>query len=48
MTAARCDLAEVFLKTGRTADAKREVISALEIAPTYGRAQDLLLKIVER
>lgn len=48
VAAARCDLGEVFLQAGRAGDAKREVLAALEIAPTYARAQDLLLKIVER
>jgi hypothetical protein len=32
---------------GRPADAKREVIAALEIAPTYPRAQELLLKLID-
>lgn len=48
VAAARCDLGEALLQAGRPADAKREVLAALEIAPTYARAQDLLLKIVER
>ena len=29
-------------------EAKQEVLAALEIAPTFERAQDLLLKIVEK
>ena len=29
------------------ADAKRQALAALEIAPSFERAQDLLLKIVE-
>ncbi len=45
--AAHTDLAESYLKAGRKDDAKRQTLAALEIAPTYGRAQDLLLKIVE-
>jgi hypothetical protein len=28
-------------------DAKRQVLAALEIAPSFERAQDLLLKIVD-
>jgi cellulose synthase operon protein C len=44
---AHCDLAEALLVAGQRADAKKEVLAALEIAPTYERAQDLLLKIVE-
>ena len=46
--AAHCDLGESYLLAGRLADAKREVLAALEIAPSFERAQDLLLKIVER
>jgi len=43
--AAHCDLAEALLLGGRRDDARREVLAALEIAPTYERAQELLLKI---
>jgi Flp pilus assembly protein TadD len=43
--AARCDLAEALLLAGRRDDARREVLAALEVAPTYERAQELLLKI---
>ena len=42
-----CDLAEAYLLTGRPADAKKEALAALEIAPTFERAQDLLLRAVE-
>jgi Tfp pilus assembly protein PilF len=45
--AAHVDLAESYLAGGQSDEAKREVIAALEIAPTYDRAQDLLLRIVE-
>ena len=45
--AAHCDLAEAYLMAGRPADAKKEALSALEIAPTFERAQDLLLRAVE-
>ncbi|MBI2835900.1 MAG: tetratricopeptide repeat protein [Acidobacteria bacterium] len=45
--AAHCDLAESYVLAGRLADARKQVIAALEIAPTYERAQDILLKVVE-
>jgi tetratricopeptide (TPR) repeat protein len=44
---AQCDLAEVLLASGDRAEAKRAVLAALEAAPTYERAQQLLLRIVE-
>ena len=44
--AAHVDLAESHLAGNRLEDAKRAVIAALEIAPTYERAQELLLRIV--
>jgi tetratricopeptide (TPR) repeat protein len=44
---AHCDLSEALLLSGQKAEAKKEVLAALEIAPTYARAQELLLKIVE-
>jgi tetratricopeptide (TPR) repeat protein len=44
---AHCDLAEVLLTLGERAEAKQAVLAALEIAPTYERAQQLLLRIVE-
>jgi cellulose synthase operon protein C len=44
---AHCDLGESYLQAGRVADAKKEALAALEIAPSYERAQDLLLKTVE-
>jgi tetratricopeptide (TPR) repeat protein len=40
------DLAESYFKGGKRAEAKKQVLAALEVAPTYERAQDLLLKIV--
>jgi tetratricopeptide (TPR) repeat protein len=43
--AAHADLAEALLASGQRAEAKREVLEALEIAPSFERAQDLLLKI---
>jgi cellulose synthase operon protein C len=44
---AHCDLAEALLMNAQRAEAKKEVLAALEIAPTYERAQELLLKIVD-
>ena len=45
--AAHCDLAESYLAVGQSPQAKRQVLAALEVAPTYARAQDLLLAIVD-
>jgi tetratricopeptide (TPR) repeat protein len=45
--AAFTDLAESYLKGGRRAEARKQTIGALEIAPSYERAQDLLLKLSE-
>jgi tetratricopeptide (TPR) repeat protein len=45
--AAHCDLAETYLATAQPAQAKRQVLAALEDAPTYARAQELLLSIVD-
>src|SRR5207245_3616620 len=44
--AAYTDLAESYFKGGKRAEAKKQTLAALEIAPNYERAQDLLLKIV--
>ena len=44
--AAHVDLAEAFLLADQFGDAKRETLAALEIAPSFERAQDLLLRIV--
>jgi cellulose synthase operon protein C len=44
---AHCDLAESYLLAGRKDDAKREALAALEIAPTFERAQDLLLRAID-
>ena len=46
--AAYTDLAESYFKSGRKAEAKKQTLAALEIAPTYERAQELLLKLVDR
>jgi tetratricopeptide (TPR) repeat protein len=43
---AHLDLAEAHFAAGQLGDAKRETLAALEIAPSFERAQDLLLKIV--
>jgi len=43
---AHTDLAEAHLLAGQFGDAKREALAALEIAPAFERAQDLLLKII--
>lgn len=45
--AAFTDLAESYYASGKPADARRQTLAALEIAPSYERAQDLLLKIAE-
>jgi tetratricopeptide (TPR) repeat protein len=44
---AHADLAEGLFQSGNHADAKREALAALEIAPTFERAQQLLLKLVD-
>jgi tetratricopeptide (TPR) repeat protein len=44
---AHADLAEAYVMAGQLAEAKRQALSALEIAPSFERAQDLLLKTVE-
>jgi tetratricopeptide (TPR) repeat protein len=45
--AAITDLAESYLRGGRKADAKKQTLAALEIAPSYERAQTLLLELVD-
>ncbi|HEY6361034.1 MAG TPA: tetratricopeptide repeat protein, partial [Vicinamibacterales bacterium] len=44
---AHIDLAEASFTGGQVDEAKRQVLAALEIAPSFERAQDLLLKIVD-
>ena len=44
---AHADLAEALLKAGQKDEARKQVLEALLIAPTYTRAQDLLLKLQE-
>ncbi|MFI5178372.1 MAG: tetratricopeptide repeat protein [Vicinamibacterales bacterium] len=43
MAEARADLAEAYLKLGRREEARRQALEALKLAPTFARAQDLLL-----
>jgi Flp pilus assembly protein TadD len=43
---AHCDLAESYLALGDKTRARRAVLAAIEVAPGYPRAQDLLLKVV--
>jgi Tfp pilus assembly protein PilF len=45
--AAHTDLAESYVAGGKRADARRQTLAALEIAPSYERAQNLLLSLVE-
>lgn len=42
---AHTDLAESYFKAGKRTDAKKQTLAALEIAPTYERAQNLLLRL---
>jgi Flp pilus assembly protein TadD len=44
---AHTDLAESYLKSGKRDEAKRQALAALEIAPAYARAQDLLLQLTD-
>jgi tetratricopeptide (TPR) repeat protein len=45
---AHTDLAATFLKLGRRDEAKRAALEALKEAPTFARAQDLLLEAIGR
>jgi tetratricopeptide (TPR) repeat protein len=45
--AAYTDLAEAYLRAGRRPEARKQTLAALEIAPSYERAQNLLLKLSE-
>jgi tetratricopeptide (TPR) repeat protein len=47
LVAAHTDLAEALLATGARADAKQEAVVALEMAPRYERAQEVLLAVVD-
>ena len=44
---AHCDLGEAYLLANRPADAKTEALAALEIAPSFDRAQELLLRSIK-
>jgi tetratricopeptide (TPR) repeat protein len=46
LATAHVNLAQAYLLGRQPADAKRETLAALEIAPAFERAQDLLLEIV--
>jgi tetratricopeptide (TPR) repeat protein len=46
--AAYTDLGESYFTGGKRAEAKKQILAALEIAPGYERAQGLLLKLVDR
>lgn len=45
--AAHTDLAESYFKGGKRPEARKQTLAALEIAPSYERAQDLLLELAE-
>jgi tetratricopeptide (TPR) repeat protein len=45
--AAQTDLAESYFRSGKRDEARRHTLAALEVAPSYERAQDLLLKLAE-
>lgn len=47
LAGAHCDLADAYLQSGKKAQAKKSVLQALEIAPNYERAQQILLACVE-
>jgi tetratricopeptide (TPR) repeat protein len=44
---AHVELAEAYIAAGQLAEAKKQALAAAEIAPSFERAQDLLLKILE-
>jgi cellulose synthase operon protein C len=44
---AYCDLGEAYLLANRPAEAKAQALAALEIAPSFDRAQELLLKSIK-
>ena len=45
---AHADLAEALLAAGQKDEARKQVMEALMVAPTFTRAQDLLLKLSRR
>jgi tetratricopeptide (TPR) repeat protein len=44
---AHTELAESYFRSGNRTEARRQTLAALEVAPSYERAQDLLLKLAE-
>jgi len=44
---AHADLGEALAEAGQREEAKKQALAALEVAPTYTRAQDLLLKLAQ-
>ena len=44
---AHTSLGEAYLRSGRTTEAKKQALLALEIAPAFEQAQDLLLRTVD-
>lgn len=44
---ARTDLADAYLRNGQAAEARRTILMALETAPSYRRAQQILLQAVD-
>ncbi len=44
---ARTDLAEAYMANGQATEARRNILNALEIAPSYQRAQQVLLQAVD-
>ncbi|MFQ5772677.1 MAG: tetratricopeptide repeat protein, partial [bacterium] len=47
LAGAHCDLADAYLQAGKKAEAKKSALAALEIAPNYSRAQEILLACLE-
>ena len=47
LAGAHCELADTYLQAGRKSEAKKSALAALEIAPSYERAQEILLECVE-
>ncbi len=47
LAGAHCDLADAYLQAGNKSEAKKSALQALEIAPQYERAQEILLACVE-
>jgi Tfp pilus assembly protein PilF len=45
---ARTNLAQAYLDNEQLDDARLNILRALEIAPTYERAQDILLRAAEQ